>query len=169
MKRNQQSTSSTQDSITHWETYIDKDLDFSFQYPQSWKIETKLYDDNGSKMIFLDPSSISFPTMNSHVRIGLVNVQIHRHPEDANYIQKIYPQKRSALQIGDQQIPAIQNEEITKPNDTRTGMQDVHYYEAIFDYQKKWMYRLSVQPTNAQFEAYKAIFDQILSTFKFID
>lgn len=156
-------------STGDWKTYMDADYHFFFRYPQSWNIEIRPYDDNGSKMIFLDPLPITFTDTSVHGMIGLLNVQVARHPKDPTYFQKNGYNQGVPVRIGVQNIPALQTEEVTTPDDTRQNMQDVHYVGVTFDYQDEWIYTLSIQPGNAQYKEYKAIFDHILSSFTFLE
>lgn len=159
----------TPSQTANWKTYKSKDFKFSFEYPSNWEIRERGYDDNGSMMIFIDPNKIVFSTANYHGRYGLINVQIHRHPKSNTYMEDHGYNRGLEEVIGTDSIPAILAEEVTLPSDTRTGMQNVHYQGYTFDRQEEWLYTLSVQSNNSSYQTNKTIFDQILSTFKFLD
>ncbi|MCX6791441.1 MAG: hypothetical protein NT149_00160 [Candidatus Gottesmanbacteria bacterium] len=151
---------------SNWKTYTDNDYNFLFKYPSVWEFDTLKYDNNTSKMVFLDTHKIVFPTENVHARLGLVNIQVQHHPKDTNYIQKFI--KGTPSTIGVDQISALQTEEVTTPDDTRRGMQDIHYIGYTFDYQNEWLYTLSMQSDNATYQQNKLTFTQLLSTFRFV-
>jgi hypothetical protein len=154
---------------TNWKIYTDDEFDFSFRYPSAWFLEVQSYDDNESKVFFIDASPINIPTSNEHRRIGLVNIQVHHSNPDYIKKNRALFTKGQPVAIGEERISAYRIEEITAADDLRTGMQDIHYNGVSFIQQNEYIYTLSIQAKNTEYEEYKAIFDQILSTFKFTD
>lgn len=152
----------------NWKNYINESYGFTFNYPDTYDVLTKNFDNNDSVVIYLNPTKIAFPSFNYHGRISQILIQVSPIGlSDIYYSSDVY-QARPTANIGQANITAKISEEITGKEDTRTDMKDVHYLSYSFVKDSN-AYTISFQESNELYESQKQIFDQILSTFNFLD
>ena len=145
------------DPTADWQTYINNEHKVSFKYPSSWdlKIENAGDNDNGqtsNTVLFLTHEKAKISMTFNLVGIGGLGMDLEGEPFELDGI-KLYKYHRT-YSNGNQGIG------ITDQLKNTLGVFKVNgiTYSFALSY-----------PSNENGSAYEIIFDQILSTFKFID
>ena len=153
------------DETANWKTYRNEEFGYEIKYPKEWKVIENPYP--GCEITGCDV-----------IRGSVSSLTIHREKRKGMSLQEFYRwtsrnfrgNRRFNITIDGH--PAIKEEfdysqyNIIPPNDTRSVWGPVNYYILKDEY----IYTLEGGITqSADEQKYRRIFDQILSTFKFIN
>jgi len=155
------------DETTDWETYISPGMGFSIKYPIDWEVNPEIPEDNGKRMSFSDPSNplhraeftitrgtgSYFPTFEELLENERNVAQSGTDPEEKHISLDGYP--AIALSYTEDYIRAVGG-----------NIRIIH----ILEKENEIEMFLTIENFDESNKAkYFPIFDQMLSTFKFID
>lgn len=152
----------TTNETANWKLFIDDDYNYSFKYPSDWEVKTVIKDDN-NYILSLKSTYIAPPNSDPFWGINVI-VDTNPREEDVsmtwfmNNLLKNYPE--------DTRIDDFGFEETTFLN--QKALRD--RYGNLIISKGKYMYKISwaVHLTEEE-KVVKPIYNQILSTFEFLD
>ena len=136
-----------------WKTYTNNNYSFRFNYPQDWKISTQIGTDNSSFFI-----TLIAPNQRSQLGDN-INIDVHDNRTNLSidqYIRKIAGS--DPYQYKTVEVNGLQAREYL-------DLPEASYVRRIYIKHESYIYEISIQ---SDVDEYLAIFDQILSTFRFI-
>ena len=144
----------TPDPTANWKTYSNDAYKYSFKYPSSWKINT-----TSPQTTYLEAGSVDEPQT-------FARVSISETGENNKSVEELARSWRSGavekIQVGGEEAAKV----LQNPNPEGEPLVQGGYTISVF-VKNKSNINLLIQLETANLNTYQAIFDQILSTFKF--
>lgn len=146
--------STTPDPTANWKMYENNTYKYSLKYPSSWKIDT-----TSPQTTFLEIGSVNLPGTYAKVSISTTG-------ENDKSVEDLAKSWRSGTlettQVDDETAAEI----LQNPNPEGEPLVQGSYTLSVF-VKNKSKINLLIQLETANLNTYRAIFDQILSTFQF--
>jgi len=155
------------DPTANWASYINNFEDYSIKYPETWFINPASAEGNGTDLSDVDlkiPQNLPKPDNTDHIRVNIIafnapNVISLEEWLKVNDKGKVYSE--SSVNLGG--TNALVREE---SNSDFLQLGEISKAQAIYLIHQNKVYRIMTFPPDSK---HKSVFDQILSTFKFLE